>query len=227
MTWFERPSGLTAGGSFASPAGSARAWPAVPSRRFVLASASPARRRLLEQAGFAPEVLISGVDEEGIDEPDPSALVLELARRKATAVAATMSGEHALIIGCDSLLDVDGAVQGKPASIEAARDRLRALRGRAAILRTGHFLIDAESGATASGVDSTVVRFGEFSNAELDAYLAHGDALEVAGAFTLEGRSAPFLAGIEGAPSNVVGLSLPLLRRLLLDLGVSITELWA
>jgi septum formation protein len=200
----------------------------VPARRLVLASASPARRRLLEQAGFAPEVMVSGVDEESVEEADPSALVLELARRKATEVAEVVSvdGGAAIVIGCDSLLDVDGIVHGKPASVEDARDRLRALRGRAAILRTGHFLIDAESGATASGVDSTVVRFGEFSNAELDAYLAHGDALAVAGAFTLEGRSAPFLDGIDGAPSNVVGLSLPLLRRLLLDVGVSITELW-
>src|SRR3954470_8327685 len=226
MTWPERPPGLTAGGSFASARSSARACPAVPARRLVLASASPARRRLLDQAGFAPEVMVSGVDEDAVDEPDPSSLVLELARRKAHAVAALLQGEDALVIGCDSLLDVDGAVHGKPPSVDAARDRLRALRGRAAVLRTGHFLIDTESGATASGVDSTVVRFGEFSNVELDAYLAHADALDVAGAFTLEGRSAPFLDGIDGAPSNVVVLSLPLLRRLLLDVGVSITELW-
>src|SRR3954453_3437143 len=115
MTWFERPLRASPlGGSFASGPSSARALPAVPARRLVLASASPARRRLLEQAGFEPEVMVSGVDEDAIDEPDPRSLVLELARRKAETVASTMEGEHALVIGCDSLLDVDGAVHGKP-----------------------------------------------------------------------------------------------------------------
>jgi septum formation protein len=181
---------------------------------------------LLEQAGFAPEVMISGVDEDDVTTVDPSALVLELARRKAQAVASSLNGEDALVIGCDSLLDVDGVVHGKPASVTEARDRLRRLRGEHAVLRTGHCVIHAASGNEATGVASTTVRFGEYSNAELDAYLATGEALEVAGAFTLDGRSAPFVDGVDGDPSNVIGLSLPLLRRLLLELGVSITELW-
>jgi septum formation protein len=192
----------------------------------VLASASPARRRLLEQAGFAPEVVVSGVDEDDVTAVDPSALVLELARRKARAVASSLDGEDALVIGCDSLLDVDGLVHGKPASVTEARDRLRGLRGEHAVLRTGHCLIHTASGNEATGVASTTVRFGEYSNAELDAYLATGEALDVAGAFTLDGRSAPFVDGVDGDPSNVIGLSLPLLRRLLLEVGVSITELW-
>ena len=198
----------------------------VPNRRLVLASASPARRRLLEQAGFAPEVVVSGVDEDDTGETDPAALVLELARRKAAAVARSLSGEAALVVGCDSVLDVDGAVHAKPVDVAEARSRLRALRGATAVLRTGHCVIDASSGLEASGVASTTVRFGEFSNAELEAYLATGEALAVAGAFTLDGRSAPFVDGVDGDPSNVIGLSLPLLRRLLLDLGVSVTELW-
>jgi septum formation protein len=192
----------------------------------VLASASPARRRLLEQAGFAPEVVVSGVDEDDTGETDPAALALELARRKASAVATAMTGEAALVVGCDSVLDVDGTVHGKPVDVDEARIRLRALRGRHAVLRTGHCVIDASSGLETSGVASTTVRFGEFSNAELDAYLDTGEALAVAGAFTLDGRSAPFVDGVDGDPSNVIGLSLPLLRRLLLDLGVSVTELW-
>src|SRR3954470_12177477 len=106
--------------------------------------------------------MVSGVDEDAVDEPDPSSLVLELACRKAHAVAALLQGEDALVIGCDSLLDVDGAVHGKPASVTEARDRLRRLRGETAVLRTGHCLVDAASGKDATGVASTTVRFGEY-----------------------------------------------------------------
>jgi septum formation protein len=170
-------------------------------------------------------VIVSGIDEDEVVETDPAALVLELARRKARAVAAEVHGD-ALVVGCDSVLDVDGTVHAKPSSVDEARQRLRALRGQSAVLRTGHCVIDTASGQESTGVASTTVRFGEFSNAELETYLATGEALAVAGAFTLDGRSAPFVDGVDGDPSNVIGLSLPLLRRLLLDLGVSITELW-
>ncbi|MGQ0616049.1 MAG: Maf family nucleotide pyrophosphatase [Acidimicrobiia bacterium] len=192
----------------------------------MLASGSPARLRLLRDAGFDPDVVVSGVDEDGPDAP-PSDIVAGLAARKAEVVAATLQGEAAVVVGCDSLLDVDGRAEGKPTSTEQARQRLLRLRGRSAILVTGHCIIDCRSGRRAAAVAATEVRFGSPSDAEIDAYLAGPEALQVAGAFTLDGRSAPFIDGIDGDPSNVIGLSLPLLRRLLGELGVGVTELWA
>jgi septum formation protein len=193
-------------------------------RRLVLASASPARKRLLEQAGFAFEVHVSDVDETVAEGLDVGRMVHELAVRKAEAVAP--AHDDALVIGCDSLLDVDGAAHGKPASAEQAIERLRGLRGGEAVLRTGHCIIDTAVGRRATGVASTVVHFGDFTDAELAAYVASDGALATAGAFTLEGRSAPFIDGIDGDPSNVIGLSLPLFRSLLGDLGVSVVDLW-
>lgn len=195
-------------------------------RRLVLASASPARLGLLTQAGFAPEVVVSGIDEDSIDAPTLPALVVALAQAKAAAVAARPDVHGAIVIGADSLLDVDGTAHGKPASLEQARARLQMLRGRSAVLRTGHCVIDTTTGACASDVASTEVCFGDFDDDELEAYLATGEALRVAGGFTLDGRSAPFVAGIHGDHGNVIGLSLPLLRRLLRDLGISFTDLW-
>jgi septum formation protein len=125
------------------------------------------------------------------------------------------------------MLDVDGEVHGKPASLEQARARLRGLRGRSAVLRTGHCVVDTATGASVSDVASTEVRFGDFSDAELDAYLATGEALDVAGSFTLDGRSAPFVDGIVGDHGNVIGLSLPLLRRLLAKLDLTVMDLWS
>ena len=194
--------------------------------RFVLASASSARLRLLEQAGFAPEVLVSGIDEDVITADDPSALVLALAEAKANAVASRLEGAPAIVIGCDSLLDVDGVVHGKPASVAEARIRLQRLRGRAGVLRTGHCVIDTSTGAQASDVASTIVRFGDYDDDELDAYIATGEPLHVAGAFTLDGYAAPFIGGVEGDPSNVIGLSLPMFRVLLRKLDVKVYDLW-
>ena len=196
-----------------------------PRRRLVLASASPARRRLLEQAGFTPEVITSGVDESAVVLDGAEALTVELAVRKASAVAAGVDGP-ALVIGCDSVLDLDGAVQGKPSSPEEAVARWRAMRGRTGRLVTGHCVLDVPSGPCASAADATVVRFGSPTDAEIDAYVATGEPLAVAGAFTLDGRGAPFVDGVDGDPGTVIGLSLPLLRRLLAELDVEITSLW-
>ena len=193
--------------------------------RLVLASASPARLRVLREAGFDPEVLVSGVDEAAVAAPSVSELVVALAVAKATAVAARPEAAGAVVVGCDSMLDVDGEVHGKPASVDEARARLQGLRGRSAVLRTGHCVI--ASGTTVSDVASTEVRFGDYSDVELEAYLATGEALEVAGSFTLDGRSAPFVDGIVGDHGNVIGLSLPLFRRLLGDLDLTVMDLWA
>ncbi|WP_175514414.1 nucleoside triphosphate pyrophosphatase [Streptomyces sp. CAI 127] len=195
-------------------------------RRLVLASASPARLGLLRQAGFAPEVIVSGVDEDALSAPTPAELALVLARAKAAAVAERPEAAGALVIGCDSVLELDGEALGKPADAEEATARWKSMRGRAGVLQTGHSVIDTASGRTASATASTVVRFGEPSDAEVAAYVASGEPLHVAGAFTLDGRSAPFVDAIEGDHGNVIGLSLPLLRRLLGELDVSVTELW-
>ncbi|MFK0129839.1 nucleoside triphosphate pyrophosphatase [Streptomyces rubiginosohelvolus] len=195
-------------------------------RRLVLASASPARLGLLRQAGFAPEVIVSGVDEDALSAPTPAELALVLARAKAAAVAERPEAAGALVIGCDSVLELDGEALGKPADAEEATARWKAMRGRAGVLQTGHSVIDTALGRTASATASTVVRFGEPSDAEVAAYVATGEPLHVAGAFTLDGRSAPFVDAIEGDHGNVIGLSLPLLRRLLGELDVSVTELW-
>lgn len=196
-------------------------------RRLVLASASPARLGLLRQAGFAPEVIVSGVDEDALSAPTPAELALVLARAKASAVAERPEVAGALVIGCDSVLELDGEALGKPADAEEATARWKAMRGRSGILQTGHSVIDTATGRHASATASTVVRFGEPSDAEVAAYVASGEPLHVAGAFTLDGRSAPFVDSIEGDHGNVIGLSLPLLRRLLGELGISVTELWA
>ncbi|MGN9792266.1 Maf family protein [Streptomyces sp. NPDC054847] len=195
--------------------------------RLVLASASPARLNLLRQAGLAPDVIVSGVDEDALTAPTPAELALVLAEAKAAAVAARPEAAGALLIGCDSVLELDGEALGKPADAEEATARWKAMRGRAGVLQTGHCVIDTVTGRRASATASTTVRFGEPTDAEIAAYVASGEPLYVAGAFTLDGRSAPFIDGIDGDPGNVIGLSLPLLRRLLAELGVSITDLWA
>lgn len=196
----------------------------VPTRRLVLASASPARLGLLRAAGFAPEVMVSGVDEDDVDRGDAGTAVRILAQRKAAAVAAGVG--DALVLGCDSMLQLDGVPIGKPASATDATACWHAMRGRAGVLLTGHCVIDSTTGANAVDVAATTVRFGEPSDAEVAAYVASGEPLHVAGAFTLDGRSAPFIDGIDGDHGNVIGLSLPLLRRLLGKLGVEVTSLW-
>ncbi|MEZ0065312.1 septum formation protein [Streptacidiphilus sp. MAP12-20] len=195
-------------------------------RTLVLASASPARLGLLRQAGLDPKVIVSGVDEDALTAPTPGELALVLAEAKAAAVAGQL-GDDELVVGCDSVLELDGQALGKPADAAEARARWHAMRGRSGVLQTGHCVIDVRTGARASATASTTVRFGTPDDAEIDAYIASGEPLHVAGAFTLDGRSAPFLEGIDGDHGNVIGLSLPLLRTLLAQVGVRITDLWA
>ena len=196
----------------------------MPSRSLVLASGSPARLALLRAAGFTPHVVVSGVDEDDIDPSDTAGSVGRLAAEKASVVA--RSGGDALVIGCDSMLEFEGRPHGKPSSVAEARSWLVAMRGRSGTLWTGHCVIDEATGERAEEVVGTVVRFGVTTDAELDAYLATPDVLAVAGAFTLDGRSAPFIDGIDGDHGTVIGLSLPALRRLLARLGVRVTDLW-
>ncbi|MFJ5560081.1 Maf family protein [Streptomyces sp. NPDC093250] len=196
-------------------------------RRLVLASQSPARLGLLRQAGLAPEVVVSGVDEDAVTAPTPAELALALAEAKASVVAAKPAVKGALVIGCDSVLELDGQALGKPADPEEATARWKAMRGRAGTLQTGHCVYDTLSGRYSSATASTVVHFGDPTDEEIAAYVRSGEPLHVAGAFTLDGRSAPFIDGITGDHGNVIGISLPLVRRLLAELGVGITELWA
>ncbi len=198
------------------------------SRQLVLASASPARLRTLRAAGVEPEIRISELDEDAYTAPDPAALVLALARAKAARVV--RPGDDALVLGCDSLLDLDGRAYGKPVSGAEVLSRWERMAGRTGVLRTGHALLDVRCGtvaAEATGVASTTVRFGRPTGAELAAYVASGEPLQVAGAFTVDGLGGWFVDGLDGDAGTVIGLSLPLLRRLLGELGAGVTDLWA
>jgi septum formation protein len=157
----------------------------------------------------------------------PSAIAHTLAVRKATAVAERLHGqEPALVVGCDSVLELDGLALGKPADADEAVQRWQAMAGRDGLLHTGHCVIDTADGASRSAVGMTVVRFGRPDEEELAAYVATGEPLGLAGSFSIDGLAGPFVDGIDGDHGNVIGLSLPLLRRLLAELGVRITDLW-
>ncbi|QIS09267.1 nucleoside triphosphate pyrophosphatase [Nocardia arthritidis] len=207
----------------------------MPEPRLVLASASPARRAVLRSAGIDPLVHVSEVDEDAVaaalpaDTP-PQTVVIELARAKARHVAATADlPAECVVVGCDSMLLVDGTLQGKPHTPEVARQRWAEIAGRSADLITGHCVLRLTGGVvTAESVDcsSTTVHFAKPDPAELDAYIATGEPLQVAGAFTLDGLGGWFVDRIDGDPSSVIGIGLPLLRRLLGDVGVTIAQLW-
>jgi septum formation protein len=197
----------------------------------VLASASPARRRSLAAAGIDAEVLLSGVDESSVGADRPETLCAVLARLKAQAVADRLrhgSGpaDGALVLGCDSVLAFAGEALGRPVDAAEAVARWRRMRGRDGVLHTGHALVDLATGRTAEAVAESRVFFAEVTDPEIDAYVATGEPLAVAGAFTIDGFGSPFVERIDGDPGTVIGLSLPLLRRLLAELGVPITALW-
>jgi septum formation protein len=196
-------------------------------RRLVLASASPARLSLLRQAGLAPEVVVSNVDESTVRAPRVAEQVALLASAKAADVAKQET--DALVIGADSLLEFGGKPLGKPADAQEALERWQRMSGRSGILHTGQALFDVQDGAVASrdiAVASTVVYFASPTPQELNAYVATGEPLAVAGAFTLDGLGAPFVRRVEGDPAAVVGLSLTVLRTQLAKRGLAITDLW-
>ena len=196
-------------------------------RRLVLASASPARLALLRQAGLAPDVVVSDVDESTVRAPRVAEQVALLANAKAADVA--KREKDALVIGADSLLEFKGQPLGKPADAADARERWRRMGGRSGVLHTGQALFDVQDGAVAHrdvAVASTVVYFASPTDQELEAYLATGEPLAVAGAFTLDGLGAPFVRRVEGDPAAVVGLSLTVLRTQLAKRGLAITDLW-
>jgi len=196
----------------------------VTAPRLTLASQSPARLATLRAAGLDPVVDVSGVDESTAAATAPDALAVELACLKARTVAErTPDG---LVVGCDSVLDFGGEVLGKPGTAEEARRRWRAMRGGSGVLHTGHCVIDVSTGRELCRGADTVVHFADITDAEIEAYVATGEPLGVAGAFTIDGLGGAFVTGIEGDPHTVVGISLPLLREMLADLGVLWHDLW-
>lgn len=194
--------------------------------KIVLASASPSRLRLLTSAGMKPTVVVSGVDEEDVaySQLTPRELVTALAIVKAHTVR-TFIDYPALIIGCDSTFEFEGESLGKPGSAVNAIARAKRLRGNSGLLHTGHCIIDTEKEIEISDVATTRVHFANMTDEEIEGYVATGEPLHVAGGFTLDGISAPFITKIEGETSNVIGLSLPLLRNAVNQLGYKWFEL--
>jgi septum formation protein len=204
--------------------------------RLILASASQGRLGVLRGAGIDPVVRVSGVDEDALAatlaEASPMQLVTALASAKADSVAAQIAGEYldAVIVGCDSMLHIGGELVGKPGCADTAVRRWQTMAGHSGELLTGHAVVRLDRGirtASTSGAQSTVIRFGTPSPEEIDAYVGSAEPLQVAGGFTLDGRGGWFVDGIDGDPSSVIGISLPLTRRLLAEVGVSVVSLWS
>ena len=208
--------------------------------RLVLASTSPARLRLLRDGGIEPQTIAPGVDEDAVVErltamgaiTGTADMVLALAKAKAEAVLDQPDARGALVIGCDSSLEFAGEALGKPHDPHVARERWLAMRGKTGTLFSGHWVIDnrnPEPGKlppAVGRVSASKVHFADLTEAEIDAYVATGEPLKVAGAFTIDGLGGAFLRGIEGDAHTVVGLSLPTLRELVRELGVEYTSLW-
>lgn len=205
--------------------------------RLVLASTSPARLRLLRDGGIEPQTISPGVDEDALvaeltargEIQSTRDMVLALARAKAEAVASHTDASDALILGCDSSLDLDGVALGKPHHPEVAKERWQSMRGRSGRLFSGHWLIDNRAGRERQGlgaVSASVVHFANISDSEIDAYVATGEPLKVAGAFTIDGLGGAFLRGIEGDAHTVVGLSLVTLRKLVRSFDIEYPSLW-
>jgi septum formation protein len=180
---------------------------------------------VLRAAGLDPQVIVSGVDEDAFSAGTTAELTQTLASAKATAVAASL--RDGIVIGCDSMLDLDGTAYGKPADSVEAVARWHEMSGRSGTLYTGHCVIDIESGKRLTAAAATTIRFATPTEDEISAYVGTGEPLGMAGAFTIEGLGGWFVESIDGDHNNVIGISLPLLRRLLGDLGVTIPDLWA
>ena len=192
-------------------------------RRIILASASPSRKRLLESSGITPEIFVSGVDEE---DPDllalkPSEMVIALAIMKAHTVRQNHPvGDNALVIGCDSTFEFNGESLGKPLTRDAAIARAKMMRGKSGYLHTGHSVIDTAQDIEVSDISTSKVTFVDMTDREIEEYVESDEPLQVAGGFTLDGRSAPFISHIDGDPSGIIGLSLPTLRKIMINLGL-------
>jgi len=192
--------------------------------RLILASASPARLATLRSAGLDPEVVVSGVDEDSVELDEPAPYALKLAQLKAVAVAADQS--RAVVIGCDSVLEFEGEILGRPTDAADATERWQRMRGRAGVLHTGHCVIDTHREVWLGRSAATQVRFAMIDDDEIAAYVATGEPERVAGAFTLDGLGAAYVSGITGDPHNVVGISVPLLRLMFDELGFVWHEFW-
>ncbi|MCC3292086.1 nucleoside triphosphate pyrophosphatase [Arthrobacter sp. zg-Y1110] len=207
-----------------------------PNLSLILASASPARTKLLTDAGIGHTVLVSDVDEDAVTAryglTDPHDTALLLARAKAEAVASLPEADGALVIGCDSVFEFDGEAHGKPWEADVARERIRRMSGSSGVLHTGHWLVDCRdtdedgSGATLGAVSSAEVHFVKLSEDEIDAYIATGEPLQVAGSFTIDSLGGAFIERVDGDPHAVVGLSVSTLRQLLASADVRIIDLW-
>jgi len=198
--------------------------------RLILASQSPARLSVLRAAGIEPVVRVSGVDEDALvaslENPTPEETVVALSAAKAEAVE---HDDECVVIGCDSMLLFEGELVGKPGTAEVARERWRRISGKSGVLITGHTVLKVSGEVVvdrASAAESTTVRFGTPSDEELEAYIATGEPLHVAGGFTIDGRGGWFIDGIDGDHTSVIGISLPLTRRLLGQVGVVVSTLW-